>query len=259
MRLRISMLVTLLLMLAVTACSGSPLGRAATPTPRPVKTLRPTFTPSTGAKGVTIAATSTRRATLTPTATVPATATVPPTATTEPSPTPKAAEAKLTVANATLNVRGGPGTNYPVLGQVRQGQEFPITGKSPAGDWWQFDFEGQPGWVLGTMVTVNEAAASVEVAANIPEAPTAAPRPTSAPRPPTQPPAPPAPATQFSANGLDYRPPNQNPVITVYCRVWNQKRTGFVAGTLRVSGPGGDKRGSLHEHPGGPLLPGHAL
>jgi len=135
-----------------------------------------------------------------------------------------------------------------VLGQVRQGQEFPITGKNPAGDWWQFNFEGEPGWVLGTMVTANDAAAAVEVAANIPEAPTAAPRPTSAPRPPAaaQPPAAPAaPATQFAANGTDFRPPNQNPVITVYCRVWNKNRTGFLAGTMRVSGPGGTKETSF--------------
>lgn len=66
--------------------------------------------------------------------------------------TPALAQASLTT-DELMNVRGGPGTNYPVLGEVSAGQQFSITGKSPEGDWWQIDFNGQFGWIYGLYVT----------------------------------------------------------------------------------------------------------
>jgi uncharacterized protein YraI len=145
----------------------------------------------------------------------------------------------MLTANDTANVRSGPGTNYPRIGQLTQGQQVEITGKNAAGDWWQFSQDGADAWVAASMVTANEAAASVQVAANIPEppaAPTAAPqpvRPAATARPVAQPPQAPA-AKAFAANGLDFRPPSTNPRITVWCRVWNNTRSGLMGGTLRV-------------------------
>ena len=49
----------------------------------------------------------------------------------EPSPTPEAAA--FTVSSASINVRSGPGTTFPVIGRLIQGQSFPIAGKSEDG------------------------------------------------------------------------------------------------------------------------------
>ena len=103
-----------------------------------------------------------------------------PLSTTEtPVPTPM-----LTI-DSEMNVRNGPGTNYPVIGMASPGQEYPITAKNPAGDWWKINYSGQVGWVFGQLVTPNNAT-HVQIAASIPT-PLPTPRPTSTPRPrPTQ-------------------------------------------------------------------------
>lgn len=110
---------------------------------------------------------------------VPSTATlvpptpVPPTAT----PTPK----PIVTINNDMNVRGGPGTNYPIIGTASPGQQFPIAGKNPAGDWWKINYNGQAGWVFGQLVTATNAK-HAQMAAIIP-APPSTPKPTSTPRP----------------------------------------------------------------------------
>ena len=99
----------------------------------------------------------------------------------------------VTIGNVLMNVRGGPGTNYNVIGTASPGQEFRITGKNPGlGDWWQIDYQGRTGWVFGQLVTATNAQ-PVQVALNIPAPPppTATPVPPPTPVPqPTQPPAP---------------------------------------------------------------------
>ena len=49
------------------------------------------------------------------------------------TPTPTRPEAVVSVE--TLNLRGGPGTNYGIIGQVLEGQRLRITGRNGAGDW----------------------------------------------------------------------------------------------------------------------------
>jgi outer membrane biosynthesis protein TonB len=114
----------------------------------------------------------------------------------QPTPTETAAPANPVVTtNQGMNVRGGPGTNYNIIGAATAGQQFVVTGKNPQGDWWQIDFNGQTGWLYGPLVTPQNTG-SVQVAANIPAPPpTATPAPaTATPVPqPTQPPAPQAP------------------------------------------------------------------
>ena len=51
-----------------------------------------------------------------------------------------------------LNVRGGPGTAYAVVGQAKAGQTYPIAGKSADGKWLVVDLGGKQGWVLGQYV-----------------------------------------------------------------------------------------------------------
>ncbi len=110
-------------------------------------------------------------------------------ATPEPLPTPAAAQV---TASDVLNVRGGPGTNYNIIGSLTAGQTMRVTGKNQAGDWWQIDYNGQAGWVFGQLVSTQNTEA-VAVAQNIPAAPpTPIPQPTQPPAPqpaPTQPPA----------------------------------------------------------------------
>jgi len=112
-----------------------------------------------------------------------------------PTDTPKPVPAEV-VANSQINVRGGPGTNYNIVGAANQGQRFPVKGKNPAGDWWQINFNGQDGWVLGALVTAQNTGA-VAIAQNIPQPPpptaTPIPPPTAPPKP-AEAPAPPQPA-----------------------------------------------------------------
>ena len=73
-----------------------------------------------------------------------------------------------------VNVRGGPGTAYGVVGQVSPGQYYAVTGKNETNDWWQIDYNGQQGWVIDQLVSATSAASEVAVVTDIPEPPVAA-------------------------------------------------------------------------------------
>jgi uncharacterized protein YgiM (DUF1202 family) len=79
---------------------------------------------------------------------------------------------QLTVNVDHLNVRLGPGTNYPLVGEVRQGTVVNIIGKTTDADWWQIIFDGKAAWVSGSasLVTVR-GGESVPVAASTPPPP----------------------------------------------------------------------------------------
>ncbi|MCB9078448.1 MAG: SH3 domain-containing protein [Anaerolineaceae bacterium] len=94
-----------------------------------------------------------------------------------------------------LNVRSGPGADYPVLGSLAPGQSFQINGKNPEGTWWQVIYppgSGSLAWVSAD--TEYSTASSVEAApiAQLPSPPPPTATSTPAPTPtlqPTQPPA----------------------------------------------------------------------
>jgi uncharacterized protein YraI len=72
-------------------------------------------------------------------------------------PTPGSSE-PLATARTDLNIRGGPGTGYPVLGILRSGQTASITGVTSDGGWWQIEFAGTSdgrGWVATTYVSAQ--------------------------------------------------------------------------------------------------------
>jgi hypothetical protein len=81
-----------------------------------------------------------------------------------------------------VNVRSGPGTAYPRIGQLKSGSQFPITGRNAPGDWLQFTLNGQPGWVNKELVAVAGYAAGVAEVQVAPP-PTAVPTVTPAPPP----------------------------------------------------------------------------
>ena len=122
--------------------------------------------------------------------------TEPPTATPEPptiTPTP-APQQPRAVADGDVNLRGGPGKAYPVVGKLLAGQEAEILGRNASGDWWQLAWPGgKQAWVAGTVVQILGPIDTVAVAKNIPAPPvqpTRAPQPTAAPAAPTAPPKP---------------------------------------------------------------------
>ncbi len=69
------------------------------------------------------------------------------------------------IVSRTVNMRSGPGTNYPVIGQLAAGQTAEITGRNAAGDWWQFNYNGQLLWVSAQVVQVNGSLGEVAVVA----------------------------------------------------------------------------------------------
>jgi len=96
-------------------------------------------------------------------------------------------------------VRGGPGTNYTLLGTLDPGAQAPVTGRY--GSWWQISYNGTSGWVFGDIVT----AANVESVPEVqpPPAPTAPPAtavPTAVPPTPTVAPQPTADARGLVAD-----------------------------------------------------------
>jgi len=71
-------------------------------------------------------------------------------------------EANTSLSGATaiikqdLNVRGGPGTAYPVIGQVAGGTQVQIIGKNDAGTWWLIPYGDGSGWISEPYTTSND-------------------------------------------------------------------------------------------------------
>ena len=133
----------------------------ATPTPMlaPAETSRP-------------APTATNR----PTNTLVPTLTATPTPTPEPEPVIKVDEASTTA----INVRAGPGTDYPVIGQLRPGEASRVTGRTEDSSWWQIDLAGPGdattnGWIFGELVVFSGDNAAIPIAEAPPPPPTLAP------------------------------------------------------------------------------------
>ncbi len=91
-----------------------------------------------------------------------------------------------------LNVRAGPGTDYPVIGRLPEGQSAPIIGRDAVGSWWQITFplgSNQRGWLSGS--------AQYSKASNAEGVPVVPAPPKPTPIPPTATPTPALPIIQF--------------------------------------------------------------
>ena len=60
----------------------------------------------------------------------------------------------ITVDVPTLNVRSGPGTEFPVVAQVHEDEQYPVAGRSQDFLWYLIQVEGRVGWVSADLVTV---------------------------------------------------------------------------------------------------------
>ena len=104
-----------------------------------------------------------------------------PTLTHTPAPTATSTPIPIVVFTRKMNIRGGPGTNYSVVGTASAGEQFSITGRDVSGDWWQIRYKGRSGWVYAPFVE-SEGGDSVRVVAPPPTATrtrTPTPRPTA--------------------------------------------------------------------------------
>lgn len=94
----------------------------------------------------------------------------------------------VTIGRPRVNLRGGPGTSYAVVGGASQGEQFAVTGRNGAGDWYQIQrADGSSAWVSASIVRVTGDGQSVATAdapaqtTNDAPAPTATPAPAVAP------------------------------------------------------------------------------
>jgi hypothetical protein len=157
-----------------------------------------------------------------------------PTATPQPPAATSVTKPQVQASNG-MNVRGGPGTDYPVVGALNDGEAADIVAKNPAGDWWEVSLTtGGTGWVYGALVKTAGNTAEIAVASDIPPAPpTATPAPvaevpTAAPPPAEQPPA-------ADAQPTAAPPPatSGNDFILVEKRLWGVVENG---GTVDAGG-----------------------
>ncbi|MGB9669157.1 MAG: SH3 domain-containing protein [Anaerolineales bacterium] len=78
---------------------------------------------------------------------------------------PSAATIVVTLEQDQINVRAGPGTDYPIVGILIAGQRVPALGRSVGGDWIEIVYPGIPGgtaWVYSPLVTVEGSLRVVE-------------------------------------------------------------------------------------------------
>ena len=103
-------------------------------------------------------------------------------------------DSSMLTAVVGLNVRTGPGVDYPIVGKLAQGQSTPIIGKNPEGTWWQIVHppgSGSLAWVSADAQYSTASNSGAVQIAQLPSPPPPTATPTSAPAaPPTQIPAP---------------------------------------------------------------------
>ncbi len=109
------------------------------------------------------------------------------------TPTTAAAEPPAALINTnSVNLRGGPGTAYPIVGAATSGQRFPISAQATGGGqvWYLVTLtDGRPAWVYGALVVIVPNDAVIPPAATIPPPPTATASPTATPTDTAIPPA----------------------------------------------------------------------
>ena len=59
----------------------------------------------------------------------------------------------IVLVERNMNVRGGPGTYYPIVGAAKPGDQFPIIGRNETSDWWRIWYYGTLAWIYAPLVT----------------------------------------------------------------------------------------------------------
>jgi pSer/pThr/pTyr-binding forkhead associated (FHA) protein len=144
-------------------------------------------------------------------------------------PTPTTGPALLGVKSPVLNVREGPGTQYPQIAQLTQGQEVEIIGQTTnaQGQWWQIALPNGLGWVAGNsdFVTLSNTGA----------VPVISPPPLSTATPTSTPTATPTPAPAIRETVI--RPPDGKTLLIISNRsALNQPARLTLSGGKSVGG-----------------------
>ncbi len=130
-----------------------------TTTPTPTETVTPSPT-----------GTATETPTATPTATVTATITPTPTVTLTLTPSPLPYIVAIVTGARELNVRFGPGTDYPVILQLQEGARATLVGRNNGADWAQVELT--PGVLVWARMTyLNTGGESIARLPVIPDPP----------------------------------------------------------------------------------------
>jgi uncharacterized protein YraI len=69
----------------------------------------------------------------------------------------------VTAADSNINIRGGPGTDYDVVGTLAVGASLAITGRNVESSWWQVETPTGMGWVAAFVVTARGTDGSIPV------------------------------------------------------------------------------------------------
>jgi uncharacterized protein YraI len=98
------------------------------------------------------------------------------------SDTPTPSGPPLAVTTTDLNVRGGPGQDYPILGLLRVNTQVEVTGKNQDGSWWQVAYpadDADRGWIFAAFTRTSNTENVTVVETPVP--PTPIPTPTGTP------------------------------------------------------------------------------
>jgi len=131
---------------------------------------------------------------------------VPPTTT--PTPTPF-----VRIDVESVAVRAGPGEEYPVVGEARQGDLLSLLGRTTDASWWQVEFLGWERWIPAWAGAPSVPSHEVPVA-------------------PTPPPPPPPPPTSTPAPAPTASPPPRSPTPTVAPALQNPGFAGVSDGRI---------------------------
>jgi hypothetical protein len=63
---------------------------------------------------------------------------------------------QLMISDPGVNLRGGPGTNFPQVGSVPGGNVLPVYGQDVGGTWYQVSYNGQAAWVYTQLGQVQK-------------------------------------------------------------------------------------------------------
>ncbi len=162
----------LVLIIGLTACGAEAVPTAEPPTATTAVVSAVTDPDQATAEAVAPPPTFTLTASPEPTATntVIPTATPSPTATATPTPEPDPIVKVNEASPTNINVRAGPGLNYPIITQFAPGQEASVTGRNEDDSWWQVNLPGAEtdsaqGWVYGQLVSLIGAEAKIAIVA----------------------------------------------------------------------------------------------
>ncbi len=161
-----------------------------------------------------------------------------------PTNTTASGQPAVRVNTPTLNVRQGPGTNYPVVGVLSQGDQVPLVGRNADSSWWAVAYGSGTAWVFAGLTTTEGSTERLPLVAAPPPPPaTNTPVVTPAPQNP--------PDLVIDSVRLDPPTPQANVTFTVYATVRNAGGTASPQADAMLTFQPGDERS-----PADPRIPG---